>query len=211
MGYCWGFSFFSDLNMKIILASSSPRRSELLAQMGLSFEVIPSNTKESFSPDGTPEEIALELATQKAKDVASKVEVQALVIGADTIVNKDGLIWGKPKDKEEAYQMLLELSGQVHEVLTGIAVMDTRNHKCLTALEKTLVEIAPLTSEEIKWYIETREPMDKAGAYGIQGLGGILIRRICGCYYNVVGLPIHRLWVMLKQVGVEGLGAPVGN
>lgn len=197
--------------MKIILASSSPRRSELLAQMGLSFEVIPSNSKESFSPDGTPEEMVLELATQKAEDVASKLEVQALVIGADTIVNKEGLILGKPKDKKEAYQMLLELSGQVHEVMTGIAVLDTTNHKRLTAVEKTLVEMASLTPEEIKWYIKTGEPMDKAGAYGIQGLGGILVRRIYGCYYNVVGLPIHRLWVILKQLGVKGLGIPVGN
>lgn len=192
--------------MRIILASASPRRSNLLAQMGLSFEVIPSDSQERLLPGIPPHELALHLALEKAENVAGKIQGPALVIGADTIVIKDGRVLGKPKDEDEAYQMLMELQGQVHEVITGLAVKDVENYRCLTAYEKTVVEMAALTPEEIERYIKTGEPMDKAGAYGIQGLGGMLVRRISGCYYNVVGLPIHRLWVMLKQLGVEVLG-----
>jgi septum formation protein len=189
--------------MRIILASSSPRRKKLLAQMGLQFEVIPSECKENFLPEQSPAEIATKLALDKAKNVSAKIQEPALVIGADTIVVRENKILGKPKDKDEAYSMLCQLQGQVHQVITGLAVIDTQSGRCLTGYERTQVELAPLTPQEIKWYISTGEPMDKAGAYAIQGFGGILIKRISGCYYNVVGLPIHRLWVMLKQMGIQ--------
>jgi len=189
--------------MRIILASSSPRRKKLLAQMGLQFEVIPSECKENFLPEQSPAEIATKLALDKAKNVSAKIQEPALVIGADTIVVRENKILGKPKDKDEAYSMLCQLQGQVHQVITGLAVIDTQSGRCLTGYERTQVELAPLTPQEIKWYISTGEPMDKAGAYAIQGFGGILIKRISGCYHNVVGLPIHRLWVMLKQMGIQ--------
>ena len=189
--------------MRIILASSSPRRKKLLAQMGLQFEVIPSECKENFLPEQSPAEIATKLALDKAKNVSARIQEPALVIGADTIVVRENKILGKPKDKDEAYSMLCQLQGQVHQVITGLAVIDTQSGRCLTGYERTQVELAPLTPQEIKWYISTGEPMDKAGAYAIQGFGGILIKRISGCYYNVVGLPIHRLWVMLKQMGIQ--------
>jgi septum formation protein len=174
-----------------------------MARMGIQFEVIPSNCEEVFLPGRSHVEIAVELALRKARDVADKIQESALVIGADTIVIKQDKILGKPKDADEAYLMLCELQGQVHQVITGLAIIDTRNHRYLTDYEITQVEFASLTPQEIKWYISTQEPMDKAGAYAIQGLGGILVKRIEGCYYNVVGLPLHRLWMMLKQMGMQ--------
>nr|PZN11528.1 MAG: septum formation inhibitor Maf [Caldicoprobacter oshimai] len=189
--------------MRIILASSSPRRSDLLAQMGLKFEVIPSGQEEKIVENLPPHQLAVELALKKAESVAKRVQGCALIIGADTIVVKGDKVLGKPKDEDEAFQMLMELQGQVHEVITGLAVMEMPTRRCVTAYEKTLVEMAPLTRQDVEGYIRTGEPMDKAGAYGIQGLGGMLIKRIEGCYYNVVGLPIHRLWVILKEFEVE--------
>ncbi|MGI6189199.1 MAG: septum formation inhibitor Maf [Clostridiales bacterium] len=197
--------------MRVILASSSPRRKQLMARMGLQFEVIPSNCEEKFLPGQSPVDISVELALQKARDVSGRINEPALVIGADTIVVKQDKLLGKPKNKDEAYMMLHELQGQVHEVITGLAVIDTGSHRCLTGYERTQVELAPLTPQEIEWYINTGEPMDKAGAYAIQGFGGILVSRIEGCYYNVVGLPIHRLWVMLKQIGVHRTGGIQAN
>jgi MAF protein len=191
--------------MKIILASASPRRRDLLQQMGLKFEVIPSEREEEV-PDGIPtHRMAVELALKKVESVAQMVQEHALIIGADTIVVKGNKVLGKPKDKDEAFRMLMDLQGQVHEVITGLAVMEVPDCKCVSAYEKTVVEMASLTPQEIEGYIRTGEPMDKAGAYGIQGLGGMFIKRIEGCYYNVVGLPIHSLWMILKQFGVEML------
>lgn len=197
--------------MRVILASSSPRRKQLMARMGLQFEVIPSNCEEKFLPGQSPVDISVELALQKARDVSGRINEPALVIGADTIVVKQDKLLGKPKNKDEAYMMLHELQGQVHEVITGLAVIYTGSHRCLTGYERTQVELAPLTPQEIELYINTGEPMDKAGAYAIQGFGGILVSRIEGCYYNVVGLPIHRLWVMLKQIGVHRTGGIQAN
>lgn len=189
--------------MRIILASASPRRSELLTQMGLKFEVIPSGQEEKVEESLSPDNLAVELAVKKVESVARRVQGCALIIGADTIVVKGGKVLGKPRDEEEAFQMLMELQGEVHEVITGLAVMEVPSRKCVVAYEKTLVEMASLTPYEIEGYIRTGEPMDKAGAYGIQGVGGMLIKRIEGCYYNVVGLPIHRLWMILKGFGIE--------
>ncbi|MCM8900347.1 Maf family protein [Caldicoprobacter algeriensis] len=189
--------------MRIILASASPRRSDLLTQMGLKFEVIPSDQEEKVVDDLPTHRLVVELALKKVESVAKRVQGCALIIGADTIVVKGDKVLGKPKDEDEAFRMLMELQGQVHEVITGLAVMEVPARKCVTAYEKTVVEMASLTRQEVEGYIRTGEPMDKAGAYGIQGLGGILIKRIEGCYYNVVGLPIHRLWMILKEFGVE--------
>ena len=190
--------------MKIILASASPRRKQLLEQMGLKFDVITSNTKEQMPYGLDTEEIPVELAYKKAVDVASCVSQPAIIIGADTVVVKDEIL-GKPKNEEEARQMLLKLQGKTHEVITGLAIVNTWTGKIKKGYEKTLVEMAPLSLQEIEHYVQTGEPMDKAGAYGIQGLAGIFISRITGCYFNVMGLPIHRLWCMLKEFRINVL------
>lgn len=188
--------------MRIVLASASPRRKQLLEQMGLKFDVIVSNIEEE-SPQGlAPEEISMELAYNKAMNVALQINEPAIVIGADTLVVKDRIL-GKPKDEEDARQMLRMLQGQTHQVITGLALVNPWTGKVQKGYEKTLVEMAALTLQEIECYIKTGEPMDKAGGYGIQGLAGIFISRIQGCYYNVVGLPIHLLWKMLKEFGVN--------
>ena len=188
--------------MRIILASASPRRKQLLEQMGLKFDVIISDIEEK-SPQGlAPEEISMELAYNKAMNVALHINEPAIVIGADTLVVKDRIL-GKPKDEEEARQMLRMLQGQTHQVITGLALVNPWTGKVLKSYEKTLVEMAPLTLQEIEYYVKTGEPMDKAGGYGIQGLAGIFISRIEGCYFNVVGLPIHLLWRMLKEFGIN--------
>lgn len=189
--------------MRIVLASASPRRRALLAQMGLQFEVIPSDQDEEAIDGLPPHKLAVELAHKKVESVARMLQGSALIIGADTIVVKGHKVLGKPRDEEDALRMLMELQGQTHEVITGLAVMEVPGRKCVTDYEKTVVEMGSLTRREIEGYIKTGEPMDKAGAYGIQGLGGLLIKRIEGCYYNVVGLPIHRLWTILKEFGVE--------
>ena len=188
--------------MRIVLASASPRRKQLLEQMGLKFDVIVSNIEEK-SPQGlAPEEISMELAYNKAMNVALQINEPAIVIGADTLVVKDRIL-GTPKDEEDARQMLRMLQGQTHQVITGLALVNPWTGKVQKGYEKTLVEMAALTLQEIECYIKTGEPMDKAGGYGIQGLAGIFISRIEGCYFNVVGLPIHLLWKMLKEFGVN--------
>lgn len=188
--------------MRIILASASPRRKQLLEQMGLKFDIVTSNKEEKIPHNIEPEKIAEELAYSKAIDVRSQIHQPAIIIGADTIVVKDGIL-GKPRDKEEASRMLYMLQGQTHHVITGLALVNSLTGEVQKSYEKTLVEMAPLTLEEIEYYVKTGEPMDKAGGYGIQGLAGIFISRIEGCYFNVMGLPIHRLWNMLKKFGVN--------
>lgn len=187
--------------MKIILASSSPRRRELLAQTGLDFLVIPSSCPEEADWTRTPQEVAMQLAKQKADDVAAKIREKAIVIGADTIVVKDGIL-GKPKDENEARQMLQKLQGETHEVITGLCLVEALEGKSVSTFERTLVRMAPLSQEEIDSYVETKEPMDKAGGYGIQGKAALFIQEIQGCYFNVVGLPLHRLWKLLKKLGI---------
>ena len=162
--------------MKIILASASPRRKQLLEQMGLKFDVITSNTKEQMPYGLDTEEIPVELAYKKAVDVASCVSQPAIIIGADTVVVKDEIL-GKPKNEEEARQMLLKLQGKTHEVITGLAIVNTRTGIIKKGYEKTLVEMAPLSLQEIEHYVQTGEPMDKAGGYGIQGWPVFLFQR----------------------------------
>lgn len=190
--------------MKLVLASQSPRRRELLQQMGFQdFEVLPAIGAEVADPALPPEQYAEQLALHKAREVASRCGEDALVIGADTIVVLDGHILGKPKNAASALQMLTALSGRKHTVYTGVCVIhgsevDLRH-------EATKVTVCALTEREILAYIATGEPMDKAGAYGIQGRGALLVEKIEGDYYNVVGLPICCLNRMLGRFGVQPL------
>lgn len=189
--------------MSIILASQSPRRRELLAQMGLTdFQIIPAVGEEIVDPTLAPPALAESLALHKAREVArNHAGPGDLVIGADTIVVLDGKVLGKPHDAAHAREMLTALSGQWHHVYTGVAVL--RDGEELVAHEDTEVHFCPLTQAEILRYIETGEPMDKAGAYGIQGQGALFIDRIQGDYCNVVGLPLYRLGKLLGQLGIE--------
>ena len=194
---------------QIILASASPRRSELLRQAGMDFIVIPSRGEEVVT--GThPAEVVEELSLQKAQEVAGRilageeaVSVFSVVIGADTVVAADHKILGKPADHEDARKMITLLQGSIHQVYTGVTliVKDAKgNIHTRTFNECTDVDVCEMSYEEVEKYISTPEPYDKAGAYGIQGSFGIYIRGIRGCYYNVVGLPISRLCHELKGI-----------
>lgn len=179
----------------MILASASPRRRELLLQVGYTFEVIPSTVEEEME-HGTPKEIVKHNALIKAQDIAHRY-TSDIVIGADTIVTVDGKIFGKPKDEADAEAMLMSLSGRVHQVMTGIAVVEgTRVYNDVVVTD---VVMRAYSREEVRGYIKTGEPMDKAGAYGIQGIGALLVEKINGCYNNVVGLPIARLAEVLRE------------
>ena len=190
--------------MKIILASQSPRRKELLERMGIrDFETISPNVDESAFHGLPPEELVRRLSAGKAAAVAGKVGEDAIVIAADTVVALDGAVLGKPADELEAFKMLSTLSGCRHQVYTGLTVL--RGEERHTVSEETSVTFRELSSEEIHRYIATGEPMDKAGAYGIQGYGALLVEGIQGDYYNVMGLPVCRLGRMLARFGVDTL------
>ena len=190
--------------MKIILASQSPRRRELLARMGLEqFEIRPASGEETASPDLPPARLVEELSRQKALEIARTGGAQDVVIAADTVVAADGRVLGKPHSREEAREMLRLLSGRTHTVYTGVTVRQGDRER--TGHEATDVVFRPLTPEEIDAYVDTGEPMDKAGAYGIQGRGCVLVEGIRGDYYNVMGLPVCRLYEILREFGVETL------
>ena len=190
--------------MKIILASQSPRRKELLERMGIrDFETISPNVDESAFHGLPPEELVRRLSAEKAAAVAGKVGEDAIVIAADTVVALEGAVLGKPADELDAFKMLSALSGVRHQVYTGVTVC--RGGEKQTAHEVTDVTFRELSEEEIEHYIATGEPMDKAGAYGIQGYGALLIQGISGDYYNVMGLPVCRLSGMLARFGVDCL------
>ena len=189
--------------MAMILASQSPRRRELLGQMGFSFTVRPAKGEELPHPELTHAQLVEELARQKALEVSAEAEADDVVVAADTVVAIDGKVLGKPHDKVHAAQMLSALSGREHTVYTGVAVK--RGETLLVEHEATQVRFRPLTEREIDLYIQTGEPMDKAGSYGIQGYGALLVEGIRGDYFNVVGLPICRLGRMLAQVGEDAL------
>ncbi|MBE6948591.1 MAG: septum formation inhibitor Maf [Ruminococcaceae bacterium] len=186
--------------MNIILASKSPRRRELLTMLGLEFDVIPAVGEENVDESLTPGETVMSLALGKAREIAEQ-HPGSLVIGSDTLVYLDGKPMGKPSDEAEAANMLRQLSGRVHQVFTGVAVIHEGVEKA--DFEKTDVQFRELTEEEIKWYIGTKEPMDKAGSYGIQGQGAVFIPGISGDYFNVMGLPLCKLWSMLPKVQGE--------
>ena len=189
----------------LILASASPRRAALLAGLGLDFRVEPSLFEERHTDRPTdPAALVETLALGKARDVARRYST-GLVLGADTVVIQDGTAFEKPADAREARSMLSRLAGRWHVVYTGVALADAATAAYRVGHEKTRVKFRSLTPDEIEAYVATGEPLDKAGGYGIQGLGAVLIERIDGCYTNVVGLPMARLALMLKEFGINVL------
>jgi len=190
------------MNYRIILASSSPRRRELLGTLGFAFDVIHPSADETLSADEPPEDFALRVSAEKATSVSGSLGEGAVVIGADTIVVVDGEILGKPGDREEASSMLRKLSGKKHHVYTAFSIVRPKNEILHSEIVDTSVLVKPLAASEIEGYIKTGEPMDKAGAYGIQGLGSFMVRGIEGSYSNVVGLPVEELLAALKKLGI---------
>ena len=182
--------------MKIILASASPRRKELLTLAGIEYEVVVSQCEEILPDNITPDKVVEELARQKAEDVSGRNE-DAMIIAADTVVALGNTILGKPKDEEDAFNMLSSLSGKCHTVYTGVCIK-TKDRTDIFHVA-TQVEFYELSDKEIKDYIATGEPMDKAGAYGIQGKGFVLVKGIHGDYFNVVGLPLAETVRHLKK------------
>ncbi|MEG0371263.1 MAG: Maf family protein [Clostridium sp.] len=187
--------------MEIILASGSPRRQDILNLFPVEFKTQVSNINEDVDIDD-PYILVEKLSFDKAMDVAVN-NPDSIVIGADTIVYLDGVILGKPKSKEEAFDMLKSLSGRRHEVITGISIVIGNKKIQLKDHETTGVFFKYLSDEEVLSYIETGEPFDKAGSYGIQGIGSIFIDKIEGCYFNVVGLPTNKLYNLLGRIGVN--------
>ena len=187
---------------KIILASASPRRRELLTQIGLKFEIIPSH-KEERMQGNSPAQVVMGLSMDKAEDIFTQIggveKPDALVIGADTIVALDNMILGKPKDETEAYNMIKLLSGKTHYVITGFALINLSLNKKIVDCQISQVTFKELSEATIKDYIQTKESLDKAGAYGIQGYGGLLVKNIQGDYFNIVGLPISKISDCLKD------------
>jgi septum formation protein len=192
----------NTMNKPIILASASPRRRELLRQVGLSFKTAPAHVDERVLAAEQPEMYAARLAQDKACAAMKKFS-SGIIIAADTVVIIDSEILGKPVDAADAERMLSMLSGNMHRVITGLAVIDVGTGKMLTRTAITKVWFRNLSREEIDSYVTTREPLDKAGAYGIQGKGALLVERIDGCYFNVVGLPLVLLSDMLKEFEVR--------
>jgi len=204
----------------IILASQSPRRKQLLDQLGLEYDVITSNIEEIVPPvlngHHSPSQIVTELARQKAFAVGerlqknSKANKELIIIAADTIVVLNNKIYGKPNSPDEAKAILQELCGKIHQVYTGVALLSfdlaKSSMQCLTEAENSLVSFRKYSESEINAYVATGEPMDKAGAYALQGAGSCLVAKIEGCYTNVIGLPMPILVKMLRELGVEVLG-----
>lgn len=190
--------------MNIVLASASPRRRELLERMGLTgFTVMAADADESLLEGLSPARQVERLSLLKARAVAEQCPPGDLIIAADTVVTLDGAILGKPADREDALRMLSALSGREHQVYTGVTVI--QNETTLTRHEATDVRFRPLTKQEVEWYFAAGECMDKAGAYGIQGYGSLLVEGIRGDYYNVMGLPVVCLAGMLKEFGLDCL------
>jgi len=187
--------------MKLILASGSARRAEILRSAGLPFTVLSSAVDETPVPGESPRETVQRLALAKAELVAARAVGPAIVIAADTVVTLDGAMFGKPRTTEDARQMLEKLSGRTHSVITGVALIRLPDVERVEFQEITQVQFATLDDEEIVRYLSSGEPFDKAGAYAIQGLAGRYIPRIEGCYYNVVGLPLARLFSALVELG----------
>jgi septum formation protein len=195
------------VSKRLILASASPRRRRLLEQIGLSFQVIPSDVDEDdiSAYAGTCDDPLMNvqaIALSKAHDVAARVVEDGIVIGADTQILADSEVLGKPKDTADAARMLSKLSGRTHRVITGVALVDTETGFEETWVETTLVTFRELTEDEVSAYVETGEAMGKAGAYGIQGRAAAFVERIEGCYFNVVGLPLAKLVQRLRKLAI---------
>lgn len=188
----------------IILSSASPRRRELLALVGLKFIVDAGEYEEDMNTDLSPPELARFLSRKKAEDVAGRHK-KAIIIAADTFIVFQGALMGKPRDEGEARAMLKKLSGKTHSVITGYTIIDTESRKRLSRVVETRVSFKRLTVQEIDAYVRSKEPLDKAGAYAIQGLGSVIVRKIEGDYFNVIGLPLSSLADSLKRFGVSVL------
>jgi septum formation protein len=190
------------MKMKLILASSTPQRAELLRAAGIAFDVCTPQVDEARHPNEPVEKMVARLAEAKARAAAQSVceGKPAIIIGADTAVELDGEIFGKPRDAADAREMLSYLSGRTHFVITGICVLRLPGGATRSAVERTAVTFAPLDPSEIEAYVTTGEPSDKAGGYAIQGRAGRYIPRIEGCYFNVVGLPLARLHALLGDL-----------
>jgi septum formation protein len=192
--------------MKLILASASPRRAEILRNAGFEFDVHPAHVDETRFPGESPEDYVRRLADAKARLVAddtARNHTRAIIIGADTAVVVAGELLGKPSGVEDARRMLRLLSGRTHEVLTGVAVLRVPEGFSALHVETTRVAFLELSDSDIENYIATGEPFDKAGAYGIQGIGGKFVREIEGCYFNVMGLPLSRVWSLVRAIESE--------
>lgn len=188
--------------MTVVLASGSPRRKELMEMLGFkNMEIIPAKGEEKLDLSLSPGELVEALSAAKAQEVAALRDKGDLVIGADTIVWLDGKVLGKPHSKQEAEKMLLKLSGRSHEVYTGVSIV--KDGKCVSQHEVSKVFFREVSEAEAEAYVETGEPMDKAGGYGAQGLGALFVREIKGDFFNVMGLPVCRLGEMLKEQGVR--------
>jgi septum formation protein len=190
--------------VKIILASSSPRRAEILRDAGIAFEIRPTHIDERELPGERAQAMVARLAEVKARAAAAQIAEGArdcIVVGADTTVEMEGEIFGKPRDSAHAREMLAKLSGRTHYVHTGIFLLRLPGIATRAAVENSAVTFAPLSEKEIDAYVTSGEPFGKAGAYAIQGLAGRFIPRIDGCYFNVVGLPLARLYVLLGELG----------
>ena len=189
---------------QVILASASPRRNELLLQIGIAPTVVPSHVEEKVTSK-VPYQVVKELSRQKARDVAAGCEAGSLVIGSDTVVAVDGQILGKPKSHQEAFRMIKSLEGRSHQVYTGVTLIwkDQGRDRERTFYDETDVDVYPMTDDEILEYAETEEPMDKAGAYAVQGFFARYIKSLKGSYANVMGLPVSRLYQELKILQTE--------
>lgn len=193
--------------MKFVLASASPRRKELINRVLQNVEIIPSKFDEStIEYNGDVAAYVEELALNKALDVLKECKGEYIIIGCDTVVYHNGKVLEKPEDEEQAYLMLKSLSGAEHSVFSAVAIVNSKTSNVVKFHEESKVRFSKLTDEEILAYIETNEPFDKAGAYGIQGYGGLFVEAINGCYYNIVGLPINKLYKTLKMMGVNSKG-----
>ncbi|MEK6630872.1 MAG: Maf family protein [Acidobacteriota bacterium] len=194
--------------VRLVLASASPRRAALLRDAGFDFEVIPAHVDERLLPGESPRTYVMRLADEKARAVSASCH-GAIAIGADTVVLVDNSILGKPKDDEDARRMLAVLSGRTHDVLTGLSLR--ADARWMTAFEQSRVTFARLNPGEIDWYVASGEPRDKAGGYAIQGLASRFVTAVEGSYANVVGLPVSRLYAMLRELGLGGWPPPVAG
>lgn len=194
--------------MRLVLASASPARADLLRQIGFRFDVVPSRISEDTASDADPSKTVETLALAKAQHVAC-MERDAVIIAADTVIVLDGTVLGKPLDAEDARTMLRRMSGRWHQVVSGLAVVDAPSGRLAACHEATCVRMAELSPEFVDGYVSTGEPLGKAGAYAIQGRGALLVDRIVGCYFNVMGLPVARLRELLSRVGVDVDRLPV--
>ncbi|MGG1664194.1 Maf family protein [Brevibacillus sp. NRS-1366] len=194
----------TNTSTSLILASSSPRRRELLQNLGISFEVMTSDVDETTASGLSPEQVVKELSLRKAAAVAQRL-TEGIVLGSDTIVVYQGQILGKPVDESDAFRMLSMLQGQEHTVYSGVALLDAATKREEVSYSHTQVKIRPLSETEIESYIATKEPMDKAGSYAIQGIGATIVEGITGDYFTVVGLPLCLTANMLTRFGVTVL------